>query len=175
MKMLKYIAAVILVISAASLSTPAHAQSAQREMMKTQEFVQKVATANQFEITSSQLALQKTDTPAVRQFAQQMITDHTKADNDFKQAVVESGMDLTVPATLDEAHQKTMMELQKTSGVDFDDQYIKAQMIAHDEAVMLFRTYAENGENKALQKFAEATLPALEQHQAHIMNLDKTQ
>ncbi len=175
MEMLKHIAVIILVISGASLSIPAHAQSAQREMMKTQEFIQKVAIASQFEIMSSQLALQKTNTASVRQFAQQMVADHTKAGEDFKQAIVNSEMDVALPATLDEAHQETMAELQESSGMAFDDQYLKAQMITHDEAVLLFRTYAENGENKALQQFAEATLPTLEQHQFHVIKLEKTQ
>ncbi len=41
MKMLKHIAVIIVVLSGASLSIPAHAQSAQREMMKTQDFIRK--------------------------------------------------------------------------------------------------------------------------------------
>jgi putative membrane protein len=175
MKTLKCILAVILVSGVTSFTIPAQAQSAQREMMKTQEFVQKVAISNQFEIMSSQLALQNTNTGSVRQFAEQMITDHTRAGSDFKQALAESELDGAPPATLDEAHQETMTELQGLSGASFDNQYIKAQMIAHDEAVLLFRTYAENGENKALQQFAAATLPTLERHQAHVMQLQGTQ
>src|SRR4028118_125586 len=41
------------------------------------EFVNKAANSNMFEIQSSQAALEKTQNDHVRQYAQQMVQDHT--------------------------------------------------------------------------------------------------
>src|SRR5690242_16549618 len=50
-------------------------------------FAKKVASANTFEIQSSELAKDRSQSSEVKSFADQMIADHTKAGEDFKAAV----------------------------------------------------------------------------------------
>jgi Domain of unknown function (DUF4142) len=54
---------------------------------ETQKFVSNVAVANKFEIDTSNLALKYAKSPDVKNFAQQMVTDHTAAAKDFKAAL----------------------------------------------------------------------------------------
>ncbi|MDB5621992.1 MAG: outer membrane protein, partial [Devosia sp.] len=45
------------------------------------------------------------------------------------------------------------------------------QAAAHMEAVDLFRTFADEGDNEAVQAFAAETLPTLDMHKQHIKEL----
>lgn len=133
-------------------------------------FIHTVGIANTFEIQSSQLALQKTENADVKQFAQQMINDHTKAGSTL--AGITKDDKLPAPPTqLDSKHKKIMGSLQDKSGASFDSAYIKAQTKAHHEAVNLFSKYGRSGENPDLKQFATATLPTLQSHLQHVERL----
>jgi len=151
-----------------ALSTPAMAGTS------TKEFVHDAPIANQFEIDSSNIALQKSTSDDVKQFAQQMITDHTAAGNNFKSAATSGGVNTAdIPTGLDEKHQKMIDKLNKEDAKDFDDLYIKDQQKAHKEAIKLFKDYSKDGDNASLKTFAGNTLPTLEHHQDMIKPLDK--
>lgn len=133
-----------------------------------QQFADKAAVANLFEIETSKLAVKTSKNKDVLAFANKMITDHTKAGTAFK-AAVGKATGVTPPAEkLDEAHQKKLDDLKTKTGEDFDKAYIDAQQDAHDEAVSLFDSYANNGEDAALKAFAAETLPTLKAHEEHI-------
>ena len=133
-------------------------------------FIHTVGIANTFEIQSSQLALQKTGNADVKQFAQQMINDHTKAG--AKLAGITKDDKLPAPPTqLDSKHKKIMGSLQEKSGASFDRAYIQAQTKAHHEAVNLFAKYGRSGENPDLKQFASTTLPTLQSHLQHVERL----
>lgn len=130
-----------------------------------QEFVKKAAVSNQFEIATSELAVERTDNAVVRDFAERMIADHKKAGKDLKAAVDEAGMQLTVPEQLDEKHQEMVQELRDAEAGEFDEKYIDMQAKAHDEAVGLFEDYSENEDaEQNLRDFAVKTLPTLQTH-----------
>jgi predicted outer membrane protein len=52
-------------------------------------FVEKAREAGDFEIATSQLALEKSKAPNVRKFAQQIIDDHTAAAQELEKAAAE--------------------------------------------------------------------------------------
>ncbi len=72
----------ILAMAAVALSLPAVAADAPPKA--TQDFIDKAAVANQFEIDTSQLALKYGKGDDVKKFAQDMIDDHTKIGEEFK-------------------------------------------------------------------------------------------
>jgi putative membrane protein len=136
-----------------------------------QEFVDKAAVSNQFEIESSKVALEAAESPQVKDFAQKMVDDHTKAGEDLKAAVGNAGAELMVPAELDKEHADKLAQLQSLSGAEFDQQYVEMQTAAHDQAVELFSSYAEDGDNEALKEFAANTLPTLQEHKDQIHSI----
>jgi putative membrane protein len=140
----------------------------------TTDFVKKAAVANQFEIDSSKLALEKSQDADIKTFAQKMVDDHTKAGEAFTAAVTEGKVDSAlVPAKLDSKHQKELDKLSKADAKDFDKDYLKAQKDAHKDAVALFKSYSEKGDNEALKTFATNTLPTLEAHKTELEGLKK--
>lgn len=137
----------------------------------TEDFVTKATVASQFEIRSSQLALQKSRNPNVQSFAERMVGDHTQNIQRLK-GTLQSYRVNAAPATdLDEEHQEMLNRLESASGEAFDRQYIALQTEAHHNAVDLFRDYSEQGANPALREYAAETLPTLQAHLYHVQDL----
>ena len=130
-------------------------------------FVKTVASSNTFEIQSSELAQQKATDPALKDFAAQMITDHQKAAEGLKAAAG----DIPVPTELAPKHAGMVALLDGAEGAEFDRLYKDMQALAHAEAVSLFQTFAQGGDDADLKAFAAETLPTLEQHKAHVAEL----
>lgn len=131
---------------------------------QTTDFVDKVAVSNKFEIDTSRLALQYARNDRVKEFAQQMITGHEKAGNDFKAALKQAAID-PPSDRLDVPHTARYVKLRAfTTEAGFDRAYVDEQVSAHEDAVSLFRAYSADGPTMALKAFATDTLPALEGH-----------
>ena len=83
-------------------------------------FANKVAHANTFEIQSSELAKDRSQSGDVKSFAEQMIKDHTKAGNDFKSAVAEAHISPPPPEAPDAKQKATLLQLKNAQGAAFD-------------------------------------------------------
>ena len=159
---------------------PAIAKKAQTEQnttkvdSETKNFVKNARIGGNFEVESSQLALQKSQDAGLRGFAEQMVTDHTKAGEQLEEALSNANMTVAEPPVgekLDKKHEAMLGKLRNASGAQFDRMYVKMQQDAHKEAVALFSKYAKNGANAALKSFAQHTLPTLQEHQKHITQM----
>jgi putative membrane protein len=145
---------------------------ASAEAASTKDFVHNAAIGSEFEIESSKLALEKSSNSDVKQFAQMMIDDHTKAADKLKDTLKSEGKDTAMAdGVLDDKHQKMLDKLQSADADDFDGKYIAAQTSAHKEAISLFDDYAKNGDDKNVKNFAKKTLPTLEMHKKHVDEL----
>lgn len=172
--MIKILGSGLVLLLAATALTPALAAgttasadtAATAAVTDPQQFTTQAAIGNMFEIQSSELAMKQSTNDQVKQFAQQMITDHGKAATDMQAAASTEGT--TVPAQLDATHQALLQQLSGTTGDGFDAAYIKAQVDGHDQAVALFQGYSSGGKPGALKDFAAKTLPVIQQHQQMI-------
>jgi len=149
-------------IAFALVATMAVAQ----DRMSPQDFATMAASSDMFEIESSQLALQKSQSDDLKQFAQQMIDDHTKASADLKAAAAQDGV--TVPAAMTDKHASQVEMLKGVSGDAFDVAYAGAQLAAHQEGLDLMQSYAGNGESPALKAHAAKSAPIIEAHLRHV-------
>ncbi len=113
-----------------------------------QQFVQKATLANMAEIQLGQLALQHAQDSQVKQFAQMMVDDHTRALEQLR--TVTSSQGLQVPSELDGKHQKLHDKLSKLQGAEFDRAYMDAMVDAHKDAEKLLKSHAgKNGSASA--------------------------
>jgi putative membrane protein len=135
------------------------------------DYVGMAAMSDLYEVQSSQLALQRSQSDAVKAFAQEMISAHTATSNELKPIAMSAG--LNPPAALDDRRRSMLENLQNASADDFDDRYIDQQTAAHTEALALHRSYSGRGDNPQLKAFAAKTAPAVEQHLMHVRGLDK--
>lgn len=134
------------------------------EAPSAQDFAQRAAMSDMFEIESSNIALKKVKSGPVRDFAQMMIADHTKSSAALKQAVSASGQTLAMPASLDATRQSQLAVLSRLEGQDFEREYMNQQMAAHREALELLKAYAGGGDTAELRQFAQSTIPAVQKH-----------
>jgi putative membrane protein len=139
--------------------------------LTTQQFVRAAAEGGMFEVESSQIALQKSQNADVKTFAQRMIDDHGKANDQLKNLAGQN--QLRVPASLDKRDAAKIAALQKASGASFDTAYLRDQRVAHHLAIRLFQGYAENGDQPAVKDWAKSTLPTLEEHQKMLKDMKK--
>jgi Predicted outer membrane protein len=129
-----------------------------------QDFVNKVAISDMFEVQSSQIALAKQPDADTKPFAEKMVTDHQKTSSELK-ALVDSGkVKAKLPTALDSEHQKMLDDLKAKSGKDFDQSYDQVQVKGHKDAVALFESYAKSGDDPELKRWAAKTLPHLKEH-----------
>lgn len=139
---------------------------------KTEDFILQVSASDLFEIESSKLALTKGD-DATKAFAQQMITEHEKTSAELK-ALLSGGKVTGAPTTtLTDDHKEEIDGLAKLDGAEFSEEYVDDQVDAHEDAVDLFKRYAEGGDNAELKAWAAKTLPALQHHLEMAQGLDK--
>jgi putative membrane protein len=137
----------------------------------TRDFVQQAAISDLFEIQSSKLAAEKSE-GSTKEFANQMVADHTKTSTELK-GLVTSDPKAPLPQALDSAHQDKLTKLQDLNGADFTKQYHAMQVEAHEDAVSLFQRYAQGGDSENLKSWAAKTLPALQHHLEMAKSLDK--
>lgn len=158
-------------IGLAVMALSAAAQAAEAPKGEAKDFADKVTVSNKFEIDTSQLALDYGKNDAVKAFAKSMVSDHTKAGEDFKAALAKA--DLAPPLeTLDVTHTAKYAKLRVfTTEKGFDRAYVDAQVAAHQDAVSLFKGYAQKGATPALKHFAAKTLPTLEHHLGMVNDL----
>lgn len=144
---------------------------APRTATGSQEFAEIAASSNLFEIETSKLAFERTTNDQVLAFAEQMVADHTAASDTLAAAAAADGV--TLPAGMAGKEQTQLEQLRDARGETFDQVYLAAQVGAHDEAVELFATFAEQGEEGALRDFAAETLPTLQEHQRDVRELNE--
>lgn len=127
------------------------------------EFVSKAASGGMFEVLSSKMAVEKATKAECKAFAEMMIKDHSKANDELKAAAGKAGV--AVPSTLAPHHEKMLADLKGAR--DFDAAYLDAQVKAHVEAVNLFTAASASVKDPGLRDFATKTLPTLKTHLEH--------
>jgi putative membrane protein len=137
------------------------------------KFVKDAAQGGMTEVELGKLATQKATRDDVKQFAQKMIDDHTKAGDQLKQVAAKEN--IPVPDSLDSKHQSRIDKLSKLDGANFDKAYVKDQLKDHQSDVKDFSAEAQSGTNGNVRAFASNTLPTLQQHLDLVKNLSKSE
>ena len=130
-------------------------------------FLRKAAKAGMKEIDVSQAVMDHLSNPQARSFAQQMITDHTAANNGLMALAQQKGVE--IPATDDSSLINDWTK--KTDNVD--RAYIKEMVSDHEEAVKLFEK-ASKSSDPDVAAFAQKTLPTLQHHLSMAQDLKST-
>lgn len=126
-------------------------------------YVMAAGMSDQFEIQSSQIALQKSPNAATRKYAQMLIRHHQKTTAATLKAARKAGMSPPPPA-LDPRAQPSITELQNAAATDFDRVYFGQQVPAHQAALDLHQSYAQGGDQAALRTTARTAVPLVRQH-----------
>lgn len=126
------------------------------------DFAMKGADGGMAEVMMGQLGEKNGSSQAVKDFGAQMVTDHTKANDELKSLAAQKN--ITLPATTSADHQRMHDDLAKKSGKDFDKAYMDMMVDDHQKNVDLFQNEANNGADADLKAWAAKTLPTLQSH-----------
>ena len=133
-------------------------------------FLKAASDGSLFEIKTSQLALQKSNSADVKQYAQQMIDDHTKLMEQMKPVAAEAGV--TPPTELQsKLHKTEYKKLQGLSGDAFDQAYIKDQLMDHQQTEQAFKTEESSGQLSDEKSAANQGQPIIDDHMQKIQQI----
>jgi putative membrane protein len=131
--------------------------------MPAPEYVDNAASGDRFEIRSSELALQHSCDPYVRDFARVLIADHSRMSQQMMAAAQAANVP-PPPMGLSPHHQDMLGRLQAAPPNSFDLAFREAQLIAHQEALEIHSDYAEDGDVDALRAVASDAVPVIRMH-----------
>jgi putative membrane protein len=127
------------------------------------QFVIEAAHGGMAEVRLGQLALQRSTSPQVKQFAQRMIQEHTQANTELMRLTTQKG--INAPTDVGPKYQAAMMRLMQLSGAEFDQAYMnEAGVNAHLESAAVYQRQAALGLDPDLKAFASRTLPRVQGH-----------
>lgn len=114
------------------------------------------------EVQLGKVAAQKAATTRIKNFANMMVTDHSRIGDEL--ASIAKAKNLTLPSAPDADSQKKIDELSKKSGKSFDKAYVDAMVKGHEGAVKLFTDASTSLQDSTLKAFVNKTLPTLKMH-----------
>ena len=125
-------------------------------------FVRKALQGSLAEVQLGQLALQKSSSDDVKQFAQRMIDDHTKLSDEMKQ--VAQQLNVKIPDSPSGKDKSTMKKLQALNGDEFDKAYIKDMVKDHKQDEKDFAEEAKNTTNPGVKQIATQGTQTIGEH-----------
>jgi putative membrane protein len=134
-----------------------------------------VVTANQIDIDHGKLALSKSKNKEVRDFAQQMVTDHSA----LQKSVSDLGTKLNVtPADSDTSNSlksqasETTEKLKTLKGKAFDEAYIDNEVAYHKAVINAASSVLiPNAQNAELKSALQGAAPLFQGHLEHAQKL----
>jgi putative membrane protein len=136
------------------------------------EFMTKAASGGMLEVELGKVVVQRATTPAAKEFAQQMVTDHTKANDELKALAAKKNFKL--PASLGEDQKKVYDEVLTEKGAKLDQKYVSEMVDDHEEDVKEFQEASTKSSDPAVKAFAAKTLPVLQMHLTMIKKIQAT-
>lgn len=133
-------------------------------------FASAAAASDMFEIQSSKQALSTSKNPAVKGYAQMMITEHGKSTAELKTLAAGMKPAMTLPATLPAEQQSLLDGLNGKTGADFDKAYVAAQRTGHQGTLTKVNGFVAAAKPGGLKDFASKMSGVV---QKHLNMLDK--
>jgi putative membrane protein len=137
-----------------------------------------VQTANQIDINQAKLALKKTSNPQVKEFANQMISDHTNLEKSVNDLAKKLGVAPEDSATSKQLKQQAADETKKLRslrGKAFDKEYASHEVAYHQAVIDAAKnTLIPNANNAELKSALEGAAPLLQGHLEHAQQLEQS-
>jgi putative membrane protein len=119
------------------------------------EFLKKAAADGMAEVELAQLARRKAMREEVKEFADRMLADHSKANDEVKTLAASNGVEL--PTAIDRKHEKLIKKLDGLAGGDFDREYMEHMVSDHRADLKAFRHEAKAKQPNDVTEFAART------------------
>ena len=131
-----------------------------RVPVDTWNFRQFAMSGNMYEIEAGNIATQRANSPAVRDYAATLVDDHTRAAQ-----FLGNGMIFRYELSqLGPRQRAALQALDSAPPRAFDLVFLDQQIAAHRMTIAVYSAYAQQGWEPFLRQAAATALPVLEQH-----------
>ncbi|MBW6527654.1 DUF4142 domain-containing protein [Sphingomonas sp. RHCKR7] len=145
-------------LAGAALPVAAAAQA-----MSPTRYLEAAGAADLYERAASQMVLESTADPRVREFARMMVADHARGSATLRAAAARARV--RVPAAaLTPLQTEWIAELRAETGLARDSTYVAQQRAAHARTLPLHQAYAAGGGAAALKAAAARIAPVVARH-----------
>jgi putative membrane protein len=163
------VAKILLVLAFGAASATAMAAG---DKISADDFVKKAGEAGAAEVAMGKLGAAKATDTEVKAFAEQMVKDHTKANEELMTAAKAKGLKVPTEPGLMHKAMKEKFE-HRSADADFNHDFMQQMVKDHKAAVELFRTAsADTTLDPELKALATKTLPTLKEHLADAQKLE---
>jgi putative membrane protein len=136
------------------------------------------SASNQNEIETSRVALQNGENAGVKQFAQRMVDDHTRMEQDMTQLLRSKGMtpeENAQSTQIKQTAQAAVQAMQAMTGRQLDSAYVAHQVQSHQTTLQaLESTLIPNAKDPQVKALLEKARPAVAAHLADAQKLQGT-
>ena len=146
-----------------SPNSPAGGQTSPNSLSsKDKTFVMQAGQLGMMEVELGRLAVERGSSAGVKQYGQQMVEEHTRANQELMQLARQKKVEL--PTEMSTQNTATIDRLSGLSGSRFDAAYKQAMIDSHNQAIALFQAQSQQGQDPQLKAWATQKLPNLQAH-----------
>jgi putative membrane protein len=135
-----------------------------------QDFINNAAKGNRAEVDLGRMMSQKAIDPGVKQFAQQMVKDHSAALTQLQQLA--QAKNITLPDGLPSDAEDLKQKLGADRGKQADKDYVSGMVEDHQKDVKEFQDAAQNAHDPEVKQWASNLVPKLQEHLQKAQALD---
>ncbi len=137
------------------------------------QFMTIAAKANMTEAHLGQMAESQAAGSSVKNFAETLVQDHTKAYEDLTALSTKTGEN--IPRGINVAKDATIQQLSKLKGSGFDRRFLLHEIADHEKALAAFKREAAQGRNPEVKGYAQSYVHTIEEHLQKAQALAKAQ
>ena len=146
-----------------SPNSPAGGQTSPNSLSsRDRTFLMQAGQLSMMEVELGRLAVQRGSSPGVKQYGQEMVEDHTRANQELMQLAMQKKVEL--PTEMSTQNTAMIDRLSGLSGTSFDTAYKQAMIDSHNQAIALFQAQSQQGQDPQLKAWATQKLPNLQAH-----------
>ncbi|MEG5046269.1 DUF4142 domain-containing protein [Microcoleus sp. B4-C1] len=125
-------------------------------------FAMQAGQIGMMEVQLGRLAVQRGSSASVKQYGQEMVEEHTQANEELMQLAMQK--EVKLPTEMSTQNKALMERLSGLSGTSFDRAYKQAMIDSHNQAIALFQAQSQQGQDPELKAWATQKLPNLQAH-----------
>ncbi|MEG4497129.1 DUF4142 domain-containing protein [Microcoleus sp. F10-C6] len=125
-------------------------------------FVMQAGQIGMLEVQLGKLAVERGSSARVKEYGQEMVDEHTQANQELMQLAMQKGVEL--PTEMSSQNKAVTDRLSGLSGTSFDRAYKQAMIESHNQAIALFQAQSQQGQDPELKGWATKLLPNLQAH-----------
>ena len=146
-----------------SPNSPAGGQTSPNSLSsRDRTFLMQAGQLSMMEVELGRLAVQRGSSPGVKQYGQEMVEEHTRANQELMQLVMQKQVEL--PTEMSTQNTAMIDRLSGLSGRSFDAAYKQAMIDSHNQAIALFQAQSQQGQDPQLKAWATQKSPNLQAH-----------